>query len=114
MTGADTEPDTATPTRPAAGAAVPDQDAADPGYPRHWEADVLASDGRIVHVRPILPSDADALVRLHESLSDRTRYLRYFGPHPRISPRELERFTTVDHRARRGVPREPAQHGAAA
>ena len=100
MTGADTEPDTDTPARPAAGAAVPDQDVADPGYPRHWEADVLASDGRIVHVRPILPSDADALVRLHESLSDRTRYLRYFGPHPRISPRELERFTTVDHRSR--------------
>ena len=54
---------------------------------------MLASDGGIVHLRPILPSDADALVRMHESLSDRTRYLRYFGPHPRISPRELERFT---------------------
>jgi acyl-CoA synthetase (NDP forming)/GNAT superfamily N-acetyltransferase len=69
-------------------------------YPSHWEADVLASDGRIVHLRPILPTDADALVRMHESLSDRTRYFRYFGPHPRISPAELERFTVVDHRAR--------------
>ena len=56
--------------------------------------------GGIVHLRPILPSDADALVRFHESLSERTRYLRYFGPYPRISPRDLERFTTVDHRAR--------------
>ena len=72
----------------------------EPGYPRHWEADVLASDGRIVHLRPILPSDADALVRLHDSLSDRTRYLRYFGPHPHLSDKELERFTTVDHRYR--------------
>ena len=69
------------------------------GYPKHWEADVLASDGRIVHLRPILPSDADALVRMLESLSDRTRYFRYFGPHPRISPAELKRFTVVDHRA---------------
>jgi acyl-CoA synthetase (NDP forming)/RimJ/RimL family protein N-acetyltransferase len=72
----------------------------DPGYPRHWEADVVASDGGIVHLRPILPSDADALLRFHQSLSERTRYLRYFGPYPRIPPRDLERFTRVDHRTR--------------
>ena len=35
-----------------------------------------------------------------QSLSERTRYLRYFGPYPRIPPRDLERFTTVDHHAR--------------
>ncbi|WP_142056485.1 bifunctional GNAT family N-acetyltransferase/acetate--CoA ligase family protein [Pseudonocardia kunmingensis] len=80
----------------------PADSAADPGYPRHWEADVVASDGGIVHLRPILPSDADALLRFHASLSDRTRYLRYFGPYPRISPRDLERFTHVDHRKRVG------------
>src|SRR4051812_18469714 len=74
--------------------------AAEPGYPRHWEADVVASDGGIVHLRPILPSDADALLRFHQSLSERTRYLRYFGPYPRIPPRDLERFTNVDHRTR--------------
>jgi acyl-CoA synthetase (NDP forming)/GNAT superfamily N-acetyltransferase len=73
-----------------------------PGYPRHWEADVVASDGGIVHLRPILPSDADALLRFHESLSERTRYLRFFGPYPRIPPRDLVRFTTVDHRTRVG------------
>ncbi|HEY4417913.1 MAG TPA: GNAT family N-acetyltransferase, partial [Pseudonocardia sp.] len=71
-----------------------------PGYPRHWEADVVASDGGIVHLRPILPSDADALVRFHASLSERTRYLRFFGHYPRISPRDLERFTHVDHHSR--------------
>ena len=27
-----------------------------PGYPWHWEADVVASDGGVVHLRPILPS----------------------------------------------------------
>lgn len=69
-------------------------------YPRHWEADVVASDGGIVHLRPILPSDADALLDFHSKLSDRTRYLRYFGPYPRISARDLERFTVVDHRTR--------------
>jgi acyl-CoA synthetase (NDP forming)/GNAT superfamily N-acetyltransferase len=72
----------------------------DRGYPRHWEADVVASDGGIVHLRPIVPDDAEALLRFHQSLSERTRYLRYFGPYPRIPPRDLERFTTVDHRTR--------------
>ncbi len=72
----------------------------EPGYPDHWEADVVASDGGIVHIRPILPSDADALLRFHGSLSERTRYLRFFGPYPRIPPKDLVRFTTVDHHAR--------------
>ena len=76
-------------------------DAASEGEdPRHWEADVVATDGGIVHLRPIRPDDADALVRFHARLSERTRYLRYFGPYPRIPPRDLERFTHVDHRRR--------------
>jgi acyl-CoA synthetase (NDP forming)/GNAT superfamily N-acetyltransferase len=78
---------------------MPDAEPA-PAYPRHWEADVVAADGGIVHLRPILPTDADALERFHAGLSERTRYLRFFGPHPRISQRELERFTVVDHRTR--------------
>ncbi|MBO0874800.1 MAG: GNAT family N-acetyltransferase, partial [Pseudonocardia sp.] len=67
------------------------------GYPRHWEADVIASDGGVVHLRPIVPSDAGALVEFHGRLSDRTRYLRFFGPYPRIPPRDLERFTVIDY-----------------
>ena len=35
-----------------------------------------------MHLRPILPGDADALLAFHARLSDRTRYLRYFGPLP--------------------------------
>ena len=26
-----------------------------PEYPQYWEADVVASDGGVVHLRPILP-----------------------------------------------------------
>jgi len=69
-------------------------------YPKHWEGDALASDGAAVHLRPITPEDADALVAFHRGLSERTRYLRYFGPYPTMSPRDLARFSTVDHHDR--------------
>jgi acyl-CoA synthetase (NDP forming)/RimJ/RimL family protein N-acetyltransferase len=69
-------------------------------YPRDWEADVVLSDGGTVHLRPIVPSDADALLAFHGRMSERTRYLRYFGAYPQIPPRDLERFTTVDHHDR--------------
>jgi acyl-CoA synthetase (NDP forming)/GNAT superfamily N-acetyltransferase len=69
-------------------------------YPKHWEADVVLTDGGTVHLRPILPSDAAALVEFHGRLSARTRYLRFFGPYPRIPERDLKRFTIVDHHDR--------------
>jgi GNAT superfamily N-acetyltransferase len=73
-------------------------DAAEP--PAHWEADVVVADGGTVHLRPIRPSDADAIVTFHAGLSTRTRYLRYFSAYPRIPERDLFRFTHVDHHDR--------------
>jgi acyl-CoA synthetase (NDP forming)/GNAT superfamily N-acetyltransferase len=61
------------------------------------DADVLLSDGVTVHLRQIRVDDAAAIVALHSRLSERTRYLRYFSPYPRIPERDLERFVTVDH-----------------
>ncbi|HEX6756220.1 MAG TPA: GNAT family N-acetyltransferase, partial [Mycobacteriales bacterium] len=69
-------------------------------YPAAWEADVAVADGGVVHLRPIRPDDADKLVALHSRLSERTRYLRYFAPYPRLSERDLHHFTHVDHRDR--------------
>ena len=63
-------------------------------------ADVLLSDGSAVHLRQIRPADAPAIVEFHSRMSDRTRYLRYFSPYPRIPERDLERFVNVDHRDR--------------
>jgi acyl-CoA synthetase (NDP forming)/GNAT superfamily N-acetyltransferase len=63
-------------------------------------ADVLLSDGSAVHLRQIHPEDAAAIVELHSRMSDRTRYLRYFSPYPRIPERDLERFVNVDHHDR--------------
>jgi acyl-CoA synthetase (NDP forming)/GNAT superfamily N-acetyltransferase len=68
-----------------------------PSYPRHWEADVVLADGGTVHLRPVVPTDADKLVALHGRLSERTRYYRYFGPYPKMPQRDVERFSRVDH-----------------
>ncbi|MGW6621015.1 GNAT family N-acetyltransferase [Nocardia sp. NPDC055002] len=74
-----------------------------PAPPQHWYGDVLAADGGVVRVRPIVPADADALAAFHTRLSDRTRYLRYFGPYPQISPKDMYRTTHVDYRDRVGL-----------
>jgi GNAT superfamily N-acetyltransferase len=47
-------------------------------------------------VRPIAPSDADALVRFHEHLSDQTIRLRYFNLHRNLTPEEAAHLTCVD------------------
>ncbi|MEE1617596.1 GNAT family N-acetyltransferase [Brachybacterium sp. J144] len=69
-------------------------------YPAHWEADIALRDGTAAHLRPIRPSDADALQAFHVAQSEQSRYLRFFAPMPRLSPRDLARFTVVDHRDR--------------
>jgi len=70
------------------------------GYPAHWEADVVLRDGVPARLRPITPEDADALQEFHLGQSERSVYLRFFGPMERLSPADLERFTRVDHRDR--------------
>lgn len=70
------------------------------GYRADWAADVLGSDGRAVRIRPVLPSDAPALERFHGTLSERTRYLRYFGSHDTLSESELKHMTHIDYHDR--------------
>ena len=41
-----------------------------------WDA--LAADGTVVHLRPVRHDDEDALRQLHERVSDRSIYLRFF------------------------------------
>ncbi|GAC1385362.1 MAG: bifunctional GNAT family N-acetyltransferase/acetate--CoA ligase family protein [Marmoricola sp.] len=69
-------------------------------YPAHWEADVLLTDGRTAHLRPILPSDSTAIIAFYDGVSDRSRYLRFFSAHPRLTESDVERFTVVDYDAR--------------
>ena len=63
----------------------------------HWEADVVLRDGATAHLRPINPEDAASLERFHAAQSEESIYLRYFAPMPRLSARDVHRFTHVDH-----------------
>jgi acyl-CoA synthetase (NDP forming)/RimJ/RimL family protein N-acetyltransferase len=76
------------------------EDSEAPEPPAHWAADVVGADGGSMHIRPVRPSDAAAIVEFHAGLSTRTRYLRYFSPYPRIPTRDLFRYTHVDHHGR--------------
>ncbi|HVM41832.1 MAG TPA: GNAT family N-acetyltransferase, partial [Acidimicrobiia bacterium] len=70
------------------------------GYPADLEADVVLADGGTVHVRPIRPSDTDALVQFHERLSPETVYYRFFTAKPTLPSDVADRFTHVDYSER--------------
>ena len=42
----------------------------------------VTADGEVVFLRPLVPDDRDAVLRLHEGLDERDRYYRFFGPVP--------------------------------
>lgn len=68
-----------------------------PGYPGQFDCRVTTQTGTRVSVRPIRPDDGPRLVAFHETLSPRTVYMRFFSPHPRLTEREVHRFTHVDY-----------------
>jgi acetyl coenzyme A synthetase (ADP forming)-like protein len=45
-----------------------------------WEADVVLADGGSAHLRPVVSADQTKLRELYESLSDESRYRRFFSP----------------------------------
>ncbi|MCB0988846.1 MAG: GNAT family N-acetyltransferase [Microthrixaceae bacterium] len=66
-------------------------------YPSRWESDVVLADGGTMSVRPIRPDDAELILRFHERQSPESIYFRFFSPRPRLSQRDLDRFTHVDY-----------------
>ena len=69
-------------------------------YPEYWEADVVLRDGGTAHLRPIHPSDADAVQAFHTGQSQKSIYMRFFAFKARLSSKELKRFTEVDYKDR--------------
>ncbi|WP_065965383.1 bifunctional acetate--CoA ligase family protein/GNAT family N-acetyltransferase [Streptomyces sparsogenes] len=72
-------------------------------YPAHWEADVVLRDGGTAQIRPITPDDAGRLVSFYERVSDESKYYRFFAPYPRLSDRDVHRFTHHDYVDRVGL-----------
>ncbi|MGW2179291.1 bifunctional acetate--CoA ligase family protein/GNAT family N-acetyltransferase [Streptomyces sp. NPDC001732] len=72
-------------------------------YPDHWEADVVLRDGGTARIRPITTDDAERLVSFYEHVSDESKYYRFFAPYPRLSDRDVHRFTHHDYVDRVGL-----------
>ncbi|MEE4493126.1 bifunctional acetate--CoA ligase family protein/GNAT family N-acetyltransferase [Streptomyces sp. BE230] len=72
-------------------------------YPDHWEADVVLRDGGTARIRPITTDDADRLVSFYEQVSDESKYYRFFAPYPRLSAKDVHRFTHHDYVDRVGL-----------
>ncbi len=66
-------------------------------YPGELEGDVETISGSKLHLRPIRPDDGARLTAFHEHLSSESVYRRFFFVHPRLSAKEVERFTHVDY-----------------
>jgi acyl-CoA synthetase (NDP forming)/RimJ/RimL family protein N-acetyltransferase len=72
-------------------------------YPDHWEADVVLRDGGTARIRPITADDADRLVSFYGQVSDESKYFRFFAPYPRLSAKDVHRFTHHDYVDRVGL-----------
>ncbi|HET8675376.1 MAG TPA: GNAT family N-acetyltransferase, partial [Blastocatellia bacterium] len=72
--------------------------------PFYQEGDVVLKDGSTIHVRPIRPDDESRLLDLLRSLSQQSRWLRFFAPVSDASlTAEAHREVNVDYTSRFGV-----------
>jgi RimJ/RimL family protein N-acetyltransferase len=55
------------------------------------------ADGARLRVRPIVPADREPLADAFDRLSDRSRHQRFLAPKRRLSLRELDYLTDIDH-----------------
>ncbi|WEH30193.1 bifunctional GNAT family N-acetyltransferase/acetate--CoA ligase family protein [Streptomyces sp. AM 3-1-1] len=109
----ETPADPPRPEEPSSAAPVPGGDrpqdrhpsaqAPDAGYPAHWEADVVLRDGGTARIRPITADDAERLVSFYEQVSDESKYYRFFAPYPKLSAKDVHRFTHHDFVDRVGL-----------
>jgi RimJ/RimL family protein N-acetyltransferase len=72
---------------------------------------VKLKDGRKVLLRPIDPSDAPALIALHNTLSFESQFFRFFGPKPELTPAEAAYLANVDFHKRFAIVAEAEVDG---
>lgn len=69
-------------------------------YPTRYQSPWTLKDGTAVTIRPIRPEDEPAMVRFHETLSERSVYLRYFhlmNFEQRTTHERLTRICFIDY-----------------
>jgi acetyltransferase len=69
-------------------------------YPAQYVTQWMLRDGTPVTIRPIPSEDEPLMVRFHETLSEQTVEMRYFGPQKlsqRIAPEQLLRIRCIDY-----------------
>jgi acetyltransferase len=69
-------------------------------YPSRYITTTTTKDGDQITIRPIRPEDEPMLVKFHETLSDRSVYLRYFHPlmlSHRVAHERLARICYIDY-----------------
>lgn len=71
-----------------------------PGYPPEYECVLRLPDGRILLIRPIVPTDAPQLAEAIRTADADTLRRRFMGGPPRLTPVLLSRLCTVDYRSR--------------
>jgi len=64
-------------------------------YPEQYVAEFVMIDGQRVTIRPIRPEDEPAMVRFHQTLSERSVYLRYFHVTSLSNRIEHDRLTRI-------------------
>ncbi|OIK23350.1 acyl-CoA synthetase [Streptomyces malaysiense] len=64
---------------------------------------MVLRDGGTARIRPITVDDADRLVHFYEQVSDESKYYRFFAPYPRLSAKDVHRFTHHDFVDRVGL-----------
>jgi len=82
-------------------------------YPTRYVAAWTMKDGTPVTIRPIRPEDEPAMVRFHETLSERSVYLRYFhlmNLEQRTQHERLTRICFIDYDREMALVAETADH----
>jgi acetyltransferase len=82
-------------------------------YPTRYVSSWTLKDGTPVTIRPIRPEDEPAMVRFHETLSERSVYLRYFhlmNLEQRTQHERLTRICFIDYDREMALVAETADH----
>jgi len=66
-------------------------------YPKEYETYLTMKDGRRLFLRPVLLADTGLIKDFYDSLSERTKYLRFFIPKKEARGDRVQKFATVDY-----------------